>query len=284
MNSPVSCLPDPIQNMVKKNKKNIKNSKKRNGRGAMIPRPMMTDYGRSSGAAPAAYGATTGNKQILPLQAGVGRQMVVQNFELVHAANGSNSIFATGGDVCNPGLSTSYPWLSGVAKQYTKFKWKFLRYIYVPNCSTATAGSTYFMFNYDYQDSGPTTLAQVAQSQDSSIGNAWFGGAISPQLAFSASLSTREAIFVDLDVKRLNNLWYYVRTTQAGVSPSTGGALGGVIPAGLTYTQGSFADSESRPATIYYGADSVPGTGGIGNLFVSYICELSEPIASALNA
>jgi hypothetical protein len=246
-----------------------------------VPQP---DFARSSMAAPAAYGAVAGAKQVLPLQAGAGRQLLVQNYELVRAANGSAGGFSAGGDVCNPGLATSYPWLSGIAKQYAKFRWKYLRYIYVPNCSTTTAGSTFYMFSYDYLDAGPANLAQVAQSENSSIGNAWFGGSISPEMAFSPQLSSREAIFVDYDPKKSPNNWYYVRTTQGGVSPSSGGLIGGVIPPGLTFTPGSYPDPEARPATIYYGADGVAGTGGIGNLFVSYVVEFAEPVAAAINA
>lgn len=285
MNSPVSCLPDPIQNMVRRNKRKTKNNKKTRTRAPRSVRaPQTFDLARQSMAAPAAFGATVGSKQILPLQAGAGRKLIVQNFELVHTANGSAGVFSSGGDVCNPGLASNYPWLSGIAKQYVKFNWRFLRYIYVPTCSTATAGSTFFMFNYDYLDAGPSSLAQVAQSEDSSIGNAWFGGAINPTLAFSPELSSREAIYVDYNTTKATNNWYYVRTTQGGVSPSSGGTLGGTIPGGLTFTPGSYPDPEARPATIYYGADSVAGTSGIGNLFVAYICEFAEPVAAALNA
>jgi hypothetical protein len=284
MNSPVACLPDPIQNMKKRNPRLNKTKNKKKTVRIARSMAMPTDFARASTSAPAAYGAVAGTKTILPLQAGVGRQLIVQNYELVHQQVGSNSLFSAGGDVCNPGLSTSFPWLSGIAKQYSKFKWKFLRYIYVPNCSTTTAGSVFYMFSYDYLDSGPASLAQVAQSDDSSIGNAWFGGAISPELAFSPSLSTREAIYVDYNTKKATNNWYYVRTNQSGVSPSSGGTLGGTVPPGLSFTPGSYPDPEARPATIYYGADAVPGTGGIGNLFVSYICEFAEPVAPALNA
>lgn len=245
----------------------------------MVPQP---EFARASMAAPAAYGAVTGPKQVLPLQAGAGRQLLVQNYELVHTANGAGAGFSAGGDVCNPGLASNFPWLSGIAKQYAKFRWKYLRYIYVPNCATTTNGSTFFTFNYDYLDAGPASLAQVAQSENSSIGNAWFGGSISPEMAFSPQLSSRESIYVDYDPKKSPNNWYYVRTSQSGVSPSSGGTIGGTIPPGLTFSPGSYPDPEARPATIYYGVDGVP-VGPIGNLFVAYVCEFAEPVASAIN-
>jgi hypothetical protein len=206
---------------------------------------------------------------------------VVQNFELVHAANGSAGVFFAGGDVMNPGLATSYPWLSGIAKQYSKFRWKALRYIYVPTCSTTTAGSVFFYVSYDSYDTGPSTLAQVAVSENSCIGNAWFGGSINPQLAFKP-LTTQESIYVDVDLARLPNNWYYVRDTFGGTSPSTGGALSGVVPAGLTYTQGSLAELESRPGIIYYGSDGVAGSASIGNLFAAYVVEFFDPIDPTL--
>lgn len=282
MNSPVPCLPDPIQNMTKNKQMVLYKGPKNKGR-TPSNRQMVPYRAPAISRAPAAYGAVVGNKQLLPLQAGAGRSLVVQNFELIHTANGSNGAFSAGGDVCNPGIPGSYPWLSGIAKQYQKFRWKFLRYIYVPSCSTATAGSSFFMFNYDYYDAGPSTLAQVAASEDSSIGNAWFGGSINPGLAFTKNLTSQESIFVDYDAKKSPNPWYYVRSTFSGATPSTGGALGGVIPAGLTFAQGTIPDPEARPATIYYGSDSVAGSAAIGNLFVAYVCEFAEPVAPALN-
>jgi len=271
-----------IQYNMTKRKNTLRRNKKKPTKRAVVPRPMPMDAARQAYSAPAAFGAVTGNKQILPLQAGAGRKLLVQNYELVHVANGSAGAFSTGGDVCNPGLPNNYPWLAGIAKQYSKFRWHFLRYIYVPNCSTTTAGSTFFMFQYDYQDNTPNSLAVVAQSEDSSIGNAWFGGAISPEMAFG-KLSTREAIFVDYNTSKANNNWYFVRTDQGGVTVSTNASLGGTIPVGLTLNPGSYYDPEARPATIYYGADSVPGTGGIGNLFAAYICEFAEPVAASIN-
>jgi hypothetical protein len=279
MNSPVSCLRDPIQNMAPKRPKN-NNPPKRKTQAKQ--QQQMVRYKTPS--APAAYGgAMAGAKSYLPLQSGVGKTFIVQNYELVHTSNGSAGIFFAGGDVCNPGVPQSYPWLSGIAKQYSKFRWRALRYIYVPSCSTTTAGSVFFLVNYDYADAGPTTLAQVAQSEDSCIGNAWFGGSINPDLAFKKALTTQESIYVDIDVKKFPNNFYYVRSTYNATRPSSGGALGGVIPAGLTFTPGTTLDPESLPCTVYYGADSVAGTAGIGNLFAAYVCEFSDPIAPALN-
>jgi hypothetical protein len=298
MNSPVSCLPDPIQNMVKitvdgqvlkkianlpKKKKNIMKANMNNPltRQVMLSAASGLTDPRSYRAAPTAYGAVSGQKKVFPLQAGSGSTLIVQNYELVHAQNGSAGVFSAGGDVMNPGLPSSYPWLSGIAKQYTRFRWKALRYIYVPTCSTTTAGSVFFYPSYDSYDSGPTSLAQVAVSENSCIGNAWFGGSINPNLAFKP-LTTQESIFVNVDMNRFPNKWFYVRDTFGGTAPTSGGALGGVIPAGLTFTAGTMYDLESRPGIMYYGADGVAGAGSIGNLFAAYVVEFSDPIDPTL--
>jgi hypothetical protein len=294
MNSPVSCLPDPIQNMVKltvegqvlKKIANLPNKKKKvmqqNFKNQLTRQVMLnTAMGVDSRKAPTAYGAVSGQKRVFPLQAGSGTTLIVQNYELVHAQNGSAGVFSAGGDVMNPGIPQSYPWLSGIAKQYTRFRWKALRYIYVPTCSTTTAGSVFFYPSYDSYDTGPTSLAQVAVSENSCIGNAWFGGSINPNLAFKP-LTTQESIFVNVDMTRFPNKWYYVRDTFGGTTPSSGGALGGIIPAGLTFTAGSMYDLESRPGIMYYGADGVAGAGSIGNLFAAYVVEFSDPIDPTL--
>ena len=140
------------------------------------------------------------------------------------------------------------------------------------------------MTSYDFLDPGPTSLAQVAQSEDSCIGNAWFGGSINPDLAFKKGLTTQESIYMDVDCRKFPNAYYYVRSTFNATRQNTGGALGGTIPAGLSFTQGTVLDPEAIPCTMYYGADSVAGTAGIGNLFAAYVCEFSDPIAPAINA
>jgi hypothetical protein len=281
MNSPVSCLRDPIQNMPARKVAPPRKSQQK----AVIVRNPGRSAAETMLTAPAAYGAQIGAKKLLPIMAGQGDTLIVQNYELVHNVTGSAGVYTYGGDVCNPGLGTNYPWLANIAQNYAKFRWRALRYIYVPACSTATAGSEAFLFSYDPYDAGPATLQDVAASTNSSIGNVWFGGAITPELAFKKTLTAQESVFVDYDPKKSSQPWYYVRRAQSGVSITTSGALTGVPTGGigtLALTPATFNDPSARPATIYY-ATTGAGSALNGYIFASYVCEFSEPISSADN-
>jgi hypothetical protein len=257
MNSPVSCLPDPIQNMAPVKKKN--NKKNTNP----PARPMRT----GGNMAPAAMGGITSKgASSLPVFAGVGRKMVVQNYELITTyKTNSTDTFASLllGFTCNPGIVAFTPWLATIALNYSKFKWKSLRFIYVPSVPTSIPGSAYINMSYDPSDTPPASLADVAVSDSSSIGPVWVGGGINSEKAFRPNLGIDEAIFVDVDCKTLTQPYYYVRK-QAGL------------------------DADSKPLVVYCGTqgalNGASNYGGTGQLYVAYTVELFEPVASTLNS
>lgn len=256
MNSPVSCLLDPIQNMApikKKNKNKISNPP---------ARPMRT----GGNMAPAAMGGITSKSaSSMPVFAGVGRKMVVQNYEQIatlksFATDTWNSLLSS--YTCNPGIAAFAPWLSTIALNYSKFKWKTLRFLYVPNVPTSVPGSAYINVSYDPADGSPTSLADVAVADSSSIGPAWVGGGINAEKAFRPTLGIDDAIFVDVDCKSLTQPYYYVRK-QAGL------------------------DADSKPLVLYFGSAGVSNGGsygGCGAVYVAYTVELFEPVASSLNS
>jgi hypothetical protein len=270
--------------MSKRNNKK-KPMKKKTGR--VVRRPntygnRRSDY--SATAPPTAYGGLPLRKEPLPMFLGSSGMMYVQNYEMVGSVtNVSGPAFSIQGFVCNPGLTTSFPWLAGMASSYQKFKFEFLRYLYIPAVPTTTSGNSWLYLEYDYEDAGPTSLAEVAVSNEASICPVWQGGAIDPEIAFRRGLSVRDIMHVDVDVKNLSQPWYYVRDTQEGVSPSSGGALSGTIPVGLGFTPGSIADSAGRPVTLYYGTNGVANTvSTAGYLYVAYKVIFSSPTSPAI--
>lgn len=292
MNSPVPCLPDPIQNMKRTLARRRRVAPKR------APRARR-NYNAHAGSAPysaagsgytppTAYGAVMGAKASLPVMVGVGKTMTVCNYELVTSfTNSGGPAFNSAGFVVNPGLAPSFPWLSNIAQSYQRFRFKRLRFFYVPAVATSNDGSAYLYLQYDYQDSAPTSLAEVMVSESSCSGNVWFGGPVSPELAFREHMTTTDNIFVDYDPRRATQPWYYIRSGQSGVTVNTGGALTGTPTGGigtLAFTQGAIADPASRPCTIFYGTDGVPsGVTTAGRLYVAYEVELSDPVAPALD-
>lgn len=229
--------------------------------------------------APSAMGGAQA-RTVFPMQWGYGATMRIRNYEQMTSVVANNGFFA-GGFVLNPGLPTQFTWLSGIASSYQKFKWNYLRFIFVPSCPTTTAGSVFLYLSYDYVDSAPTNLAQVDVSADSSTGPAWLGTPIDGELAFRPGLEVSISNHVNADVNRFTQKWYYVRDSN-NANLSTGGALGGVIPAGLTFAGGSVPDTAARPGIIYYGSD-VNSTATLGRMYVCYDVEFSDPIAPALN-
>lgn len=257
MNSPVSCLPDPIQNMTKK----------KNNRGKDVLKSVrgMGQTRRDRVAIPAAMGGVY-NKgaDAMPLSVGIGKSMTVQNYEFVATLPGfATNTFANliQGFTCNPGIAAFVPWLSTIALNYSKFRWKFLRFMYVPAVPTSIPGTVFLNASYDPLDTTPTSVADLAVTDSSSIGPAWVGGGINAEKAFRKNLNVDDAIFIDIDVKRLSQPYYYVRK-QAGL------------------------DADSRPLVIYSGSyNTLNGSsyGATGGLYVSYVCELFEPVAASLN-
>lgn len=209
--------------------------------------------------------------------------MIVQNYELVTTLGAGNNAFTIGGSVVNPGLSGNFPWLSSLAKNYNKFRWRSLRYIYVPACSTASAGTEFMYFKYDYLDNAASSLTEVMATENAVMGNVWHGNPINDSTAFAPKLAISENINCELDIGRLSREWYVVRTGNNAQQPVTS-ALGGVIPAGLTFTPGVIYDDVAQPAVIYYGNYGTAGTATNGYLFAAYTIEFIEPMLGSLNS
>ncbi len=275
-----SCLPDPIQSM--KNKKNKNPMPKRKPK-AKVPRPYLSGVN-----APAAFGTTQGSAAsrypIAKIDAG---RCIVKNFELSVAYSAGSGGFTVDGYFTNPGIATNFPWLYTIARNYSKFRFLFLRYFYSASVSTATPGKAYITLSYDAQDGPPTTLAQAMSNRDSSTGPAWFGGAITESKAFDPMLNGDANIYVDADVSKMGQPWYYTRNTLAGVQPSSGGALTGTPTGGigtLAFTQGTYTDETAIPVHVYYGTNGVTNAVVPGELYVAYIVEFCDPVTPAVSA
>jgi len=244
-----------------------------------VPRGINT----SQGAAPVAYGSALSKQDMFPLIAGTGSSMIVQNYELVSTLGAGNNAFTIGGNVVNPGLATAFPWLATLAKNYNKFRWRNLRYIYVPACSTASAGTEFMYFKYDYLDNPAANLTEVMATENAVMGNVWHGNPINDSTAFAPKLAISDNINCELDVSRLSREWYVVRTGNNAQQPVPS-SLGGVIPAGLTFSPGNIYDDVAQPAVIYYGNFGTAGTATNGYLFAAYTVEFIEPMLGSLNS
>jgi len=260
--------------------KKSKNKKK----GTMIlkrPSPAlqrMREFGTVS--VPAAIGTIQGSKTSMPQMIQYGGSCVVKNFEYVGAFPSATGNFDIDGFITNPGIASSFPWCSGIALNFQKFRIKFLRYIYSGSCPTSTVGKVYLSLSYSLFDTAPNSLARVMASETSSTGPAWFGGTVNVDKAFGR-LSADADIYVDVDTSKLTQPFYYVAksTTQSSGGSLTGTATGG--NGTLAYVQGTVQDPTRFPVQVYAGNNGVTSSTVPGELYVAYILEFFEPIATA---
>jgi hypothetical protein len=75
--------------------------------------------------------------------------------------------------VCNPGIASSFPWLSKVAGAYEQYKFKKLVFEYVPQCPTTSDGSAGLYFDYDATDGLTTSVADFSSMYGSVITKIW---------------------------------------------------------------------------------------------------------------
>lgn len=86
--------------------------------------------------------------------------IVVSHREYLSDVTG-NSTFTVNSYSVNPGLITSFPWLSRVARNYESYRFRKLHYIYETQASTATAGSVQMAIDYDAQDDPPVSKIEI---------------------------------------------------------------------------------------------------------------------------
>jgi hypothetical protein len=232
-------------------------------------------------SAPAAMGAVDrGKKAGLPVMTMRGPTTILRNYEQVAAFPTGNAAFQASGAITNPGIAGSFPWLAAIAANYSKFRFRYLRFFFSGSCPTSTTGKVWINISYDPIDTTPSTLAQVMQSEDSCSGPAWFGGVVSNEKAFDRRLPADSNIFVDVDCKRFSLPWYVVRSSTTTVGVSLSGAPTGGI--GTLILAGSTIDPSAVPCRLYFGNNGVTASTVPGELYVAYEVELIEPLASAL--
>lgn len=100
----------------------------------------------------------------------------------------------------NPGLMTTFPWLSNIAGSFDRYLFKRLVFRYKPTCPTTTTGQVVFAWDYDALDPTPRNNREMCQET--------FWKAISPWQSASfaipgvnKNLYTRNAVIAGSDLK-----------------------------------------------------------------------------------
>jgi hypothetical protein len=92
--------------------------------------------------------------------------------ELVGDVAGSVA-FATTRYILNPGISQSFPWLSGEADKWEQYRFHRLRFVYVPRCASTTVGSILLSPDYNVRDLAPSTELEAADTFGAVENSVW---------------------------------------------------------------------------------------------------------------
>jgi hypothetical protein len=98
----------------------------------------------------------------------------VTHKELIFSLTGTDP-FTANQISLNPGLPSSFPWLSALANNFESYRFRSLRFRYIPNCPSTTVGSSYLCVDYDPADAPPTSEQQVASWESTTSEPAWKG-------------------------------------------------------------------------------------------------------------
>jgi hypothetical protein len=202
------------------------------------------------------------SRQRVPLLSSTGLSTIVTNTETYHDLNAA----ALGAfSVTNKAtLPTQPSWLAGIADLYSKYRWRKLRFVYLPSCPTTTQGSGVVSIGYDRLDADPGNATAMQQSFRAITFPPYAG--YEGAMALTTFNDVAGMVVFDVDVSRFDKAWYpTIGTTQFG-------AL-------ATNIQNAYC-----PCTLYFGSVNGPATAtSYGTWFIQYICEFIEPVNPTSN-
>jgi hypothetical protein len=185
----------------------------------------------------------------VPMMHSTNQTTVIRHRELVCQVTGSTTFSVVASLVLNPGLSTSFPWLSGIAQQYQEYAWKGLVFHFVPTSGSAVSntsaalGSVMIQTSYRSNDSAPTSKISMM--------NEYWANEVVPFESMAHP--------IECDPKENPFQIHYVR--------------GGTIPSGdpLLYDTG----------VTYVAVQGQQSAYALGDLWVTYEVELKKPLISS---
>jgi hypothetical protein len=102
---------------------------------------------------------------------------------------------------CNPGLAASFPWLSGHAQLYERYRLHKLIYRYRSLKAATSNGQMLLSFDFDTLDSAPTSAVEVSQSTVFEGDRVWENFELKVPCDPSRVLFTRDGSVANADYK-----------------------------------------------------------------------------------
>ncbi|CAA59981.1 capsid protein [Olive latent virus 1] len=220
-----------------------------------------------------------GNLQVLPVIAPVAggvisteghvpritttnEQTVVRNTEIISAINSAalGAIFGNYVTVIPSNLS----WLAGLSDLYSKYRWRKLRFIYLPVCPTSTQGNVSMSLSFDRIDTQPTSITQMQQGYRAITFPPYAG--YDGAMALASFGNIPGMVVVDVDCARMDKLWYPNVTLATFLA---------MAPTSRTDTCG---------VTLFTASDQGPAAAtNFGQVFCQYEIEFIEPVNPTVN-
>jgi len=115
--------------------------------------------------APAAYSISMQPRE--PRIRADSRSCTIAHRELVCSVTGSTNFTVSNSFALNPGIATTFPWLSTQALGWEQYRFKRLKFCYYTRCATSVPGSVILAPDYDAADSAPSSEQQALTYRDS---------------------------------------------------------------------------------------------------------------------
>ena len=124
--------------------------------------------------------------------------MVISHREYLGEISGNTTFGVTSWQV-NPGLSTTFPWLSTISNSYEQYKILNMKFSYVNIAATSERGRVTMAFDYDVLDDAPVSKYELFQVEGATEGALW--STLDMTIKPSAKLFTRPGLITGTDLK-----------------------------------------------------------------------------------
>jgi hypothetical protein len=184
----------------------------------------------------------------IPLMHNTGQSVVVRHREFIGPISGSVDFTIQYNLTINPGMASTFPWLSSIAGRFQEYEFKGMVFHYVPtsgtfNGTTAALGAVMLQTTYRATDSAPTSKAEMM--------NEYCANEVVP---FETTIHP-----IECDPKENPFAIHYIRNRAI----LTGDAL--------LYDLG----------TTFIATQGMADTSIVGDLWVTYEVELKKPLISS---
>lgn len=157
--------------------------------------------------------------------------ITVRHQEYISNVLGSTTQNTTKIDV-NPGLASTFPWLSNLARNYETYLWRSLTFEYLPEVGSQTKGRIMMVADYDARDGIVADYRRLGSMHGAAMGTIWSPLRLTcdkADLSKAKQFYVRSSSVANTDIKTYDSL-----SLQYNVGGTVDGAVYGCIRASYT--------------------------------------------------